>query len=166
MRENVISGSTEYRRYQSEALRIPFALRFPDLALLSGASAGARVRRRGVLQAPDGLVREVASLVRFKTATLTAIGERRSGLWGQETVDQRTEHLGLLFGALSASPDGPIRGAGVPPEAITLALLVFPAVWDWYLNWREARRGFFTAWEADMLELGKALTRADTSTLR
>lgn len=166
VRENVISGSTEYRRYQSEALRTPFALRFPDLALLSGASNCALVRRRGVLQAPEGLVREVAALVRFKTTTLTAIGERRSGLWGQETVDQKTEHLGLLFGALSAAPDGPIVGAGVSLAAVTLALLVFPAVWDWYLNWREARRGFFTAWEADMLELAKALTRADTGWLR
>lgn len=166
VRGNVISGSTDFRRFQSEAVRTPYALRFPDFAMLAGAGAGVRARRPGVLRAPDGLVGEVAALIRFKTATLTAIGERRSGTWGQETVDQKVEHLGLFFGALAASPDGPVAGRGVPAEAMTLGLLAFPAVWDWYLTWREARRGFFTAWEADMLELAKALTRADTGWLR
>jgi hypothetical protein len=39
-------------------------------------------------------------------------------------------------------------------------MLIFPAVWDWYVQWREHRRGFYTRWEVDMLRLGLALTRA------
>lgn len=49
---------------------------------------------------------------------------------------------------------------------MTFALLVFPSVWDWYLGWREARRGFFTAWETDMLQLAAAFTRRETGWLR
>lgn len=59
-----------------------------------------------------------------------------------------------------------MRGLGVPLESLTFALLAFPAVWDWYLQWREGRRGFFTAWEVDMLRVAMALTRAETGWLR
>jgi hypothetical protein len=44
--------------------------------------------------APPGLAKEMADLVRFKTATLTAIGFRRSGVWNEETSAQKIEHLG------------------------------------------------------------------------
>ena len=30
-------------------------------------------------------------------------------------------------------------------------MLVFPSVWDWYLQWRERRRSFYTKCEVDML---------------
>lgn len=43
---------------------------------------------------------------------------------------------------------------------------VFPAVWDWYVQWREKRRGFYTKWEVDMLLLALALTRKDVGWLR
>lgn len=33
-------------------------------------------------------------------------------------------------------------------------------------DWRERRRGFYTAWEVDMLRIAVALTRADTGWLR
>ena len=42
-------------------------------------------------------------------------------------------------------------GLGVAPHRLSFALLVFPAIWDWYVNWREKRRGFYTALEIDML---------------
>ncbi len=162
VRTTIVAGSTEYRRYQAQALRARFSLRFPDL----GPASRVRSGRPGDLDAPTQLSADVAALVRFKTATLTAIGERRTGVWGEETAEQKVEHLGLLFGALAAEPDGPVAGAGVPRERLTLAMLVVPAVWDWYLSWREAKRGFFTSWEADMLELAKALTRRETGWLR
>jgi len=34
------------------------------------------------------------------------------------------------------------------------------------VRWRESRRGFYTCWEVDMLQLGKALVRRDTGWLR
>jgi hypothetical protein len=47
-----------------------------------------------------------------------------------------------------------------------LALLAFPAVWDWYLQWRQQRRGFFTSWELNMLSLGLSLLGRPTGWLR
>ena len=71
-----------------------------------------------------------------------------------------------MFGALAADPVGEIGGLGVPLESLTLAMLVFPAVWDWYLAWREKRRGFFTLWEADMLTIALAMVKTETGWLR
>ncbi len=118
------------------------------------------------VDAPARLRSEMAELLSFKTATLAAFGYQRLGVWGQETASQKVEHLGLLFGALTASPGSAVRGRGVPLQSLTFGLLVFPAVWDWYLQWREQRRGFFTAWEVDMLRIAMALTRTETGWLR
>jgi hypothetical protein len=49
---------------------------------------------------------------------------------------------------------------------LTFAMLVFPAVWDWYLQRRQVRRGFYTQWEVEMLMLGAALTRRETGWIR
>lgn len=45
-------------------------------------------------------------------------------------------------------------------------MLIFPAVWDWYLQWRERRRGFYTNWEVDMLSIVLAMVREETGRLR
>jgi len=116
--------------------------------------------------APPQLSMEMSGLVSFKTSTLTAVGLQRNGVWGEETASQKIEHLGLMLGALAASPKREIHGYGVPVHHITLGLLVFPAVWDWYVQWRERRRGFYTAWEVDMLRTALALTRRETGWLR
>lgn len=105
------------------------------------------------------LAMEMADLIRFKTSTLTAIGFQRNGVWGEETASQRIEHLGLMFGALAASLAGIVKGRGVPLSQLTFGLLIFPSVWDWYLQWREQRRGFYPKWEEDMLMVAQALTR-------
>lgn len=177
VRANIVAGSTEYRRYQAEAIKHPYAIRFPALtgrkrqrpAVVDEGRAGddfdpelARVAK----DAPAALAVEMASLVAFKTATLTDLGYQRSGVWGEETASQRIEHLGLLFGSLAAAPKGPVAGFGVPLEALGFGLLVFPAVWDWYLLWRERRRGFYTQWEVDILQLAAALCRAEFGWLR
>ena len=102
----------------------------------------------------------MAGLVAFKTTVLTPRGYQRRGVWCAQTAAQKVEHLGLLLGALSASPSGPVGGAGAPLASLGLGLLVFPAVWDWYVEWRARRRGFYTAWEVDMLRVAAALTGA------
>ena len=175
----VISGSTEYRRYQAAAMKHRYAIRFPGLL-------GATTRRRSVyrfdrdddglladpdlaaaaVDAPPQLATEMAELVRFKTATLTSFGFQRNGVWGEETASQKVEHLGLMFGALAAAPNGAVHGFGVPLESLSFGLLIFPIVWDWYIQWRERRRGFYTAWEVDMLRVAAALTRSETGWLR
>lgn len=85
---------------------------------------------------------------------------------GPETAAQKIEHLGLLFGALAAGPAGRVRGMGLRADQLTFGLLAFPSVWDWYVQWRERRRGFYTTWEVDMLRLAIAVTRKDFGWLR
>lgn len=170
VRRVIISGSTEYRRYQSNAMRDRFALRFPEAERACGvndvtSSIGAHAVQ-SARDAPDHLRSEMLALVSFKTSTLTPPGYQRNGVWGSETALQKIEHLGLMLGALGSSPDGRVQGAGVPLKNLTFALLVFPAVWDWYLQWRERRRGFYTKWEVDMLRLAIAVTRKDLGWLR
>ncbi|WP_420841279.1 hypothetical protein [Ensifer aridi] len=182
VRRVIISGSTDYRRFQAMATRQRYAIRFP--AISYGGTRSLRGSAdaldwedderaviedpdllSGVVDAPPRLAMEMANLIRFKTATLTALGFQRNGVWGEETAAQKIEHLGLMFGALAASPEGPVKGYGVPLSQLTFGLLVFPGVWDWYLQWRESRRGFYTTWEEDMLNVLLNLVRTETGWL-
>lgn len=119
-----------------------------------------------VVDAPAILEEEMRDLLRFKTSTLTAFGFQRNGVWNEETASQKIEHLGLLFGALTASPQSAVRGFGADLDSLCFAMLVFPSVWDWYLQWREHRRGFYTKWEVDMLSIVLAMVREGTGWLR
>ncbi|PJI88470.1 hypothetical protein [Sphingomonas koreensis] len=170
IRTVIITGSTDYRRYQAEATKVRYGLRFPTLKAFGTRalpqSDDDADELEAVLRAPPGLVREIGELIAFKTATLTRIGVKRTGVWNEETVAQKIEHLALMFGALSAEPGPPVCGLGVPRDRLCMALLAFPAVWDWYLQWREARRGFYTVWEVSMLELAGAMTRRETGWMR
>ncbi len=160
VRRVVVSGATDFRCFQAAALKQRYGLRF-------GVGEPARSGiERGALSAPHRLVAEMDALLTFKTTTLTPTGYQRRGVWGADTAAQRVEHLSLLFGALAADPGGAVRGHGVPMDRLCFAMLVVPAVWDWYVRWREQRRGFYTAWEVDMLSLVMGLTSAETGWLR
>ncbi|GES53252.1 hypothetical protein Rhsp01_58680 [Rhizobium sp. NBRC 114257] len=183
VRRVIITGATDYRRFQAAAIKQRYAIRFPAMAY-GGRASSVPIGRgssnesnpvgdlddpdllSGVIDAPPRLALEMANLIAFKTSTLTAIGFQRNSVWGEETASQKLEHLGLMFGALAASPDGQVAGRGIPLGALTFGLLVFPGIWDWYLQWRERRRGFYTAWEADMLSIALSLTREETGWLR
>lgn len=148
VRRVIISGSTDYRRYQAAASKQRYAIRFPGVTYGGGAlsprtsSLIANANNNtaetfedpdllsGVVDAPPRLAMEMADLIRFKTSTLTAIGFQRNGVWGEETAAQKIEHLGLMFGALAASPAGVVKGRGVPLSQLTFGLLIFPGVWD------------------------------------
>lgn len=143
VRETILTGGTDYHRYHAAVSNHRFAFRFDHL-LEAGRGPAASARAKGRIVPPARLEREMADLLRFKTRTLTEAGFQRSGVWGPETASQKLEHLGLMFGALAAAPDGVSAGLGLRREQLTLALLVSPAVWDWYVQWRERRRGFYT----------------------
>ncbi|NTC82089.1 hypothetical protein [Agrobacterium tumefaciens] len=181
VRRVILTGATDYRRYQALATRQRYAIRFPGVTYGGSHKPMTSARKvvkeskdeledpdmlSGVIDAPTHLAHEMANLMSFKTATLTAVGFKRNGVWGEETASQKLEHLGLMFGALAASPEGEVAGRGVPLDALTFGLLVFPGIWDWYLQWRERRRGFYTAWEADMLSIALSLTREETGWIR
>ncbi len=153
-----ILATTEYRRYHASTTKQRFGLSF-ETPRNSNEGSG---EKRASLTAPEHLRREMEDLLSFKTSTLTALGFKRNGVWNSETANQKVEHFGLLFGALSAKPDSNVKGFGVPAEALTFAMLVFPGVWDWYLQWREQKRGFYTRWEVDMLSVIQGFTRPET----
>lgn len=167
VRTRIISGATDYRRYQAAAANQRFAVRF---ASMSGPKRNqARERNHdeaGIICAPKPLDNEMAELLRFKTSTFATFGMQRNGVWGEETADQKVEHFGLWFGAFAAPAESEVKGFGVDPTRLTFAMMVFPRVWDWYLQWRERRRGFYTRWETDLLSIITALTREETGWLR
>ncbi|PJR12752.1 hypothetical protein [Sinorhizobium meliloti] len=180
VRRVIISGSTDYRRFQAAATRQRYAIRFPGISYGGALSPRATSDNSGwdvegdhaaiedpdllagVVDAPPRLAMEMANLIRFKTATLTTLGFQRNGVWGDETASQKIEHLGLMFGALAASPKSAVKGFGVPLNQLSFGLLVFPGIWDWYLQWRERRRGFYTKWEEDMLQVLLSMVRPNT----
>jgi len=167
VRRVIISGSTDYRRFQAAAMRQRYAVRF---ACASGPRPKADRERAegeaGIVSAPRHLNDEMNEILRFKTSTFAALGLQRNGVWGEETAAQKIEHFGLWFGAFTAPPESDVQGFGVDPQKLTFAMMVFPQVWDWYLHWRERRRGFYTKWETDLLAIASALCRKETGWLR
>jgi hypothetical protein len=165
----IISGSTDYRAFQAAAIKNRYAVRFRAFqgkGFAKKQPVTDDVAVSTVIDAPAELEREMAGLLKFKTSTLTQFGFQRNGVWGEETASQKVEHLGLMFGALTAPADGPVRGFGAPLDSLCFGMLVFPPVWDWYLQWREQRRGFFTKWEVGMLALLTSLVKVDTGWIR
>jgi len=178
VRNIVVSGATDYRRFQAKAMKQRYAVQFQgsvvprslpandfnpvDLEVQALGSEVSDLEITTTIPAPPRLADEMTALIAFKTSTLTEVGFSRAGVWGEATAQQKMEHIGLLFGALVASPKSDVRGLGVHPARLSLGLLIFPALWDWYLNWREKRRGFYTTWEIDMLRVAAALTNKET----
>lgn len=107
VRRVIISGSTDYRRFQALATRQRYAIRFP--AISYGGSRSLRGSAdeldwkdderaaiedpdllSGVVDAPPRLAMEMANLIRFKTATLTALGFQRNGVWERKRLHRRS----------------------------------------------------------------------------
>lgn len=130
------------------------------------SSIAQRPEDSGIVIAPKRLNDEMAAILRFKTATFADLGLQRNGVWGTETASQKVEHFGLWFGAFAAPPESEVQGRGVDPKLLTFAMMIFPQVWDWYLTWRERRRGFYTKWEVDLLSIAAAFCREETGWLR
>jgi len=181
VRSTIISGTTDYRRFQAAAMRQRYAVRFRSLEPTGRPRRASPTKFvetdedsddldpdliSGVVDAPPELESEMADLLQFKTSTLAAFGYQRNGVWCDETAAQKVEHLGLMFGALTAGSKSAVRGYGAPLRSLSFGMLVFPAVWDWYVKWRERRRGFYTSWEVDMMRVAAAVTRAETGWMR
>lgn len=163
IRMNILQGTTEYRSYHAETIKIPFSIHFSTCHQMLTGSRRKNFRTRA---APSQLEEEMQQILDFKMSTFTLGNSQRNGVWGVETALQKIEHFGLMFGALAAQPKGPIQGLGIPLESLTFGLLAFPKIWDWYLMWRERRRGFFTHWEEDMMRNASAFSRSETGWIR
>lgn len=167
--QNVFYGLTEFRKYQSKAVKHSFKMKF----LVPDGQGLRQPQKRRSSVSPDHfgrptrqLAEEIDALISFKTATLPPEGKDRLGRWNAASAETARRNLGLFFGALASSPDGRVGGFGVPVKDLTIAILVFPAVWDWYVMWREKRRGFYTAYERSMVSFAKSLVRNGTGWLR
>jgi len=175
---NILPCATDYGRYQSRVSQIRFSVVFPSLLKKHGGrtpkgfmhlSPWATGKRGsyGTIEATPELAREIEDLVAFRTNALPPRGLLRAGRWRFSTAGYQVRRYGELFGALAAAPLSNAAGLGVPLSRLTCALLVFPSVWDWYLRWREQRRGgFFTEMERSLLYEAKAATRDPTGWLR
>lgn len=179
VRRVIISGSTEYRRYQAAASKQRYAIRFPGVtygsSFLSSRSLRWPRRPAPIRTLPKNLMILICSPalsmhhrdLPWKCLISSASKHRCSRrLASNGAASQKIEHLGLMFGALAASPNGVVKGFGVPLSRLSFGLPVFPGVWDWYLQWREQRCGFYTKWEEDMLMVAQALSRADVGWIR
>lgn len=102
VRRVVISGSTDYRRYQADAMKLRYAVRFPALQSAKPQKRAVdededRARQDEVdpeLAPPPRLASEMAALISFKTATLTALGYQRRGVCRHGAIGRRRASLG------------------------------------------------------------------------
>jgi len=166
----IISKSTSYRQYHAKVNKIPYSIQFPlIMSMLQVQTSGSKFKHKTEtrsLQASNPLLQEVADLVKFKTAPLTPLGYERNGVWTNITAHLMVSNLGLFYGALVTSSPKQINQLHISHEQLCLALLAFPKAWDWYLNWRRERRGFYTNWEANMLRMAASLVNKETGWLR
>jgi hypothetical protein len=156
---NLLSGTTDYRKFQQAVTQYPFGLKFSETSKYldrlgtndpsSKAWSDSRKISNSNLEvvSPAKIAIEVDDLIRFKTSLLTPMNFKRGDAWKKATAIMRLHHIGLFLGALSADQTGFIKGLGVPIHKLSLGMLVFPAVWDWYAEWKFQRRGFYCSSE-------------------
>jgi hypothetical protein len=177
LRANVLPANTEYGKYLRDAAHFKHALVFPTLPRSLGGhklkqtpSGRSRSVQKAMIarnpRAPDHIVKEIVDLAKHNTAPLPPPGYFRRGMWRHPTMRSDIRRCGSVLGLLAAPPEAKVGGRGVPFDKLTLGLFVFPALWDWYLQWNLARRGFFTNSEQLALHTVKVLTRARTGWLR
>lgn len=92
-------------------------------------------RTRRLHPIPKRIKDEWQELVEYKTSLFPDYP--RSSMWAEGTVDRNWNEFHSFFDALSTPRiDG---GLGVPPEALTFALLACPKVVRWYVEWKMDR---------------------------
>lgn len=178
--QNVLAGATDFGRYLSRTNEKRFRLRFAQLGdvtirakriarfsenagFLEYPTADASIGQNE--ETPQQLVVELDDLVRFKRSTISLPGFHRHKAWSKYTVELRTGSYGRIFGAMMAAPRSQVAGLGVPKSHITMALMAFSSVWDWFLGWAEKRRGFYTKYEFNVLVDVISLIRTKTGWL-
>lgn len=175
--QNVLAGATDFGRYLSRTNEKRFRLRFSQLGDVTiRAKRIARFKQNaGFLEYPPAnatgeqneetpkqLILELDDLVRFKRSTISLPGFHRHNAWSKYTVELRTASYGRIFGAMMAAPRSSVAGLGVSKSHITMALMAFSSVWDWFLEWAEKRRGFYTKYEFNVLTDVISLIRTKT----
>lgn len=148
IRNHVLSGRTEYRKFLGEAVSEKYRISFSLVPVTA-------------------LECQIASLIDSKTVGRS----EKSALegetpWSEGTVELIKNRLGTIFGAITAPADFKPAGLQVPRENLCLGLLAFPAVVDWYLRWAEDRRGFYTVSELHAVNIIRGLIAHNTGWIR
>jgi hypothetical protein len=175
--DNVIGATTEYGKYQASKTTSGFSIIFSSLNNIYARrrASSDHVEKStvigksgsyGTIEASARLAREMNDFVQFRASPLPPAGYRRNHRWSKSTIAASIRAWGLFFGALTAAPHSNASGLGLPISRLTFGLLAFPGVFDWYLQWRERRRGFFTATESEFLSQIKLLLRGTSGWLR
>jgi hypothetical protein len=178
---NVLTGATDFGKYIRHTARQRFRLRFSELGgvVIRGKCIDRYRLNAGLdefvsaekpihpdAEVPQQLVLELDDLVKFKRSTIATFGYQRYAGWSAYTAELRANTYGRFFGAMMASPRSEIAGLGVARSHITMGLMAFPRVWDWYLRWAERRRGFYTKHEFNTLTDVVSLLREHTGWIR
>ncbi|MES2256583.1 MAG: hypothetical protein V4559_16275 [Pseudomonadota bacterium] len=175
--KNVIGATTEYGRYHSKITQQGFSILFPSLSHLVRRRAGegsviekaafiGKPGTYGTTVAPARLAAEMENFIHFRTSLLPPAKFRRHYRWELDTARMAIRHFGIFFGALAAAPQSSAAGLGIPLKNLTFALLAHPPIFDWFLSWRQRRRGFFTTSEKMFLYSAKAILRSSSGWLR
>lgn len=170
---NVFHAPTDYSLYASEKSKQHFILKFPGYRgrpaapIADDACNGEFSKMKPSLIAPARLAGELDDLIAFKSRQFAREEMGRIGSWSDASIDIARINIGIIFGSLAAPSEGPVRGKGIPAEKLTLALLLFPKVWDWFLLWRSQRRGgFYVVTEVNMIHFAVSILRKKTGWLR
>jgi len=170
IKENVLSATTNYGKFLSQTANDRYAVLFPTVLRARKYTPAISLPKLpnilGNLKAPPALADEMHGLIRFHTTSLSPTGFKRIRPWKRQTVISHVRNFGIMFGALCASPGSTVAGMGIPITKLTFGLMVFPQFWDWLLQWRERRRGFFTVAERSTLYVAIGFTRKITGWLR
>jgi hypothetical protein len=169
IRINALGYGGAYSNYRKSNIEQPFGFYFPSVAAQPAyVSSGKPLeqQRHSQRPAPAGLDAEMKELVAYKTATICPIGFQRSTTWLPETVSAQARVMGIFFGCLSLPAKSLNRCLSIPAKGLTFALLAFPALLHHYLNWRQTRRGFFTASEILVIGTTQCLLRPKAGWLR
>lgn len=170
LQNSILKGSTDYGKFLGRINKHRYSVLFPDILRARNYRSKIRRKQSSVagknIVAPDRLKQEMLDLVHCQTAALSPLHYRRYSPWKTSTMTTNVRIFGQLFGALAAPSEPPICGVGAPLSSLTFGLIVFPSVIDWFFRWRQARRGFFSVAERNLLYSVAALTRKESGWVR
>lgn len=170
LKNSILKGSTDYGKFLGRINKHRYSVLFPDI--LRTRNYRSKIKRKQnstagkTIIAPDRLKLEMLDLVHCQTTALSPLHYRRYSSWKTSTMATNVRIFGQLFGSLAAPSTPPICGMSVPLSSLTFGLVVFPSVLDWFFRWRQARRGFFSVAERNLLYSVAALTRKESGWIR
>jgi hypothetical protein len=118
---------------------------------------------------PEQPAQEFREFAAFKMAVRPPLGMKRNGKWRPHTKDKWEMDFSYFFGALLLPQDAEdvrLRGIGMNPSNLTLALVACPTLVDWYIRFRCEACNKYTRYVLGLLQEYRSMLRAGTGWLR